>query len=276
MMDKLSTRFREDGVVCARRVLDRRGLDLAEAAYGWTLSNPGPGARKVLAGRPGEFYQDHANPAAFPAYRPLLCDTGLADLVAGVLGSQALWLLYEQIWLKEGGETLPTPWHQDLPYVPLEGDHLATLWLNLDPVAQTESLEFVRGSHRGPLFNPTAFDPRDPAAAMFEDGVWPSLPDIEASRADWPIVSWAIEPGDVVLFHPAVLHGGAPTRAGGRRRTLSLRFFGDHAYCAERPEQGIAEVDRLRREEGGRDPIEEMALRPVGSLFRHPGFQRLR
>lgn len=275
-MKDLSERFRDDGVVCIRGALDRRGLDLAETAFNWTLAHPGPGAREVLAGRPGAFYQDHANPDAFPAYRALLCEAGLADLVAGVLGSERLWLLYEQIWLKEGEATLPTPWHQDLPYVPLEGDHLATLWLNLDPVDQADSLELVAGSHRGPLFNPTAFNPRDPAAAMFADGVWPPLPDIERNREAWPIVSWAIEPGDVILFHPAVLHGGAPTRAGGRRRTLSLRFFGDHAFCAARPEEGIAEADRLRREEGGRDPIEEMALQPPGSPFRHPGFPRLR
>ncbi len=275
-MTDLQARFREDGVVFVRGALDRRGLDLAEGAYRWTLAHPGPWARQVLAGRPGAFYQDHANPDAFPEYRALLGETGLSDLVAGVLGSEGLWLLYEQIWLKEGGDTQRTPWHQDLPYVPLEGDHLATLWLNLDPVGKAESLEFVSGSHRGPLFNPTAFDPEDPSAAMYADGVWPDLPDIEANRAAWPIVSWAIEPGDVVLFHPATLHGGAPTRVGGRRRTISLRFFGDHAFCAERPEQGVAEVDRLRREEGPRDPIEEMALRPPGSLFRHPGFPRLR
>ncbi|MGA7799289.1 MAG: phytanoyl-CoA dioxygenase family protein [Gammaproteobacteria bacterium] len=275
-MKELQARFSEDGVVCVRGALDRRGIDMAEAAFNWTLAHPGPGAREVLGGRPGAFYQDHANPHAFAAYRALLCDTGLADLVAKVINSESLWLLYEQIWLKEGAETLPTPWHQDLPYVPLEGDHLATLWLNLDPVAGSDSLEFVPGSHRGPLFNPTAFDPNDPSAAMFADGIWPPFPDIEATRDTWPIVCWAIDPGDVVIFHPAILHGGAATVAGGRRRTISLRYFGDHAFCAERPEQGVADVDRLRREDGGRDPIEAMALKPPGTLFRHPGFPRLR
>ena len=32
-------------------------------------------------------------------------------------------------------------------------------------------------------------------------------------------------PGDVVLFHPSMLHGGSPTHPGMRRRTLTLRFF---------------------------------------------------
>ena len=98
------------------------------------------------------------------------------------------------------------------------------------------------------------------------------LPDIERTRNQWPIVSWAVEPGDLIVFHPAMLHGGAPTSRGERRRTISLRFFGDLAFCAERPEQGLADVDRLKRDDGGRDPIEQMATMPAGTLFRHPGF----
>jgi ectoine hydroxylase-related dioxygenase (phytanoyl-CoA dioxygenase family) len=273
-MEEYRSRFIADGVICVRHALDQRGIEAAERAFVWTLSHPGPGARYVLAGEPGAFYQDHANPHAFPAYCPLVRETALSKLVADVLGSRDLWLLYEQVWLKEGGETLPTPWHQDLPYVPMSGDHLATVWLNLDPVPKENSLEFVRESHRGPLFNPTAFDPKDPAAAMFEDGVWPPLPDIEAERSRYDIVSWPIEPGDVIIFHPATLHGGAPTRVGGRRRTISLRFFGDHAYCADRPETGVAEVDRLRLDTESDDPIRQMARLPHGSLFRHPGFQQ--
>jgi ectoine hydroxylase-related dioxygenase (phytanoyl-CoA dioxygenase family) len=268
--------FREDGVVHLAGALDERAMHLAEDAFQWTLEHPGPGAREVLGSKPGAFFQDHANPQAFPAYRPLLCETGLSEIVADLLGSGSLWLLYEQIWLKQGGATRRTPWHQDLGYIPLDGEHLAVVWLSLDAVAHENSLEFVRGSHRGPLFNPTAFDANDPALSMFEPGPWPSLPDIESEREKWPIVAWAVKPGDVIVFHPAILHGGAPTLPGARRRTISLRFFGDHAFCAARPETGLAQSDRLRRDDGGRDPIEQMALLPPGTVFRHPGFPKLR
>ena len=270
----LQSQFRVDGVVHVPGALDARAMELADAAFRWSVENPGKGAGQVLAG-PGSFYQDHSNPAAFGAYRRLLLETCLSELVGQLMGSHNLWLLYEQVWMKNGGQTRRTPWHQDLAYIPLEGDHLAVVWLNLDPVPLERSLEFVRGSHRGPLFNPTAFDPEDPHAAMFESGVWPSLPDIDAARGQWPIVSWAVERGDMIVFHPAMLHGGAPTGEGERRRTISLRFFGDHALCAERPEQGLSEEDRLKRGDGGRDPIEQMAMLPPGTLFRHPGFPKV-
>ncbi|QLH50730.1 MAG: phytanoyl-CoA dioxygenase family protein [Candidatus Accumulibacter cognatus] len=270
------TEFVRDGVTVVRGAFDPGGMQLAERAYRWSMEHPGPNANRVLGGQPGSFYQDHANPSAWPAYRPLLYGTSLTDLVADLMGSRSLWLLYEQIWLKHGGETQRTPWHQDLSYVPMAGDHLATAWLNLDPVPRERSLEFVLGSHRGPLYNPTAFDPVDPVAAMFAPGVWPSLPDIEAQRARWPIVSWDVNPGDLVVFHPAMLHGGAPTRANERRRTISLRFFGDDACCAARPEAGLCEVDKLTGEEACNDPMAAMARQSPGAPFRHPGFVQLR
>ena len=274
-MEELQSKFRRDGVVFIESALDDRTVKLAEKAFEWSLNNPGPGARPVLGGSPGAFYQDHSNPGCFPAYRELLTDTTIPDIVMHILGCDNLWLLYEQIWLK-GGNKHPTPWHQDLPYIPVEGDDLAVLWTNLDEVAREESLEFVQGSHRGPLFNPTAFDAKNPSATMFADGVWPTLPDVEAARDQFPIVSWAVRPGDLVVFHPAILHGGAPTRAGQRRRSLSLRFFGDRAFCAERPEDGLAKIDRLKQDDGGSDPIQHMAHCAPGTLFRHPSFPKLR
>jgi hypothetical protein len=85
-----------------------------------------------------------------------------------------------------------------------------------------------------------------------------------------------VEPGDVVLFHMATLHGGAPTRAGQRRRTISLRCFGEHAFCAERPGHDHADGGQPGQTCGGGDPIEQMARMPAGSPFRHPDFPRLR
>jgi hypothetical protein len=275
-VNKLQSEFRENGVLLVKRAINPYAVRLAEKAFNWSLNNPGPCARNVFAGKPGEFYQDHSNPECFHAYRELLCDTNIPDLIAGILGCDNLWLLYEQIWLKENGNRQRTPWHQDIGYIPLEGDDLAVLWTNLDVVRRENSLEFVLGSHRGPLFNPTAFKADDPSAAMFADGVWPHLPDIEAKRSCFPIVSWSLQPGDAIIFHPAILHGGAPTRQGERRRTLSLRFFGDRAFCAERPDDGLADIDRLTHDDGGSDPMKAMARAKPGDLFRHPKFPKLR
>ena len=61
-----------------------------------------------------------------------------------------------------------------------------------------------------------------------------------------------------------------------RRRTLAIRCFGDDAWVARRPHDGMANVDGLKHDDGGRHPLKKMALAADGAPFRHPDFPRLR
>jgi len=151
------------------------------------------------------------------------------------------------------------------------GQKLAVLWISFDAVEKDAALEFVRGSHRGPLYDGSRFDPDDDTAPLYGDGTMPRLPDIERERDRFEIVSFPVEPGDVVAFHPSMLHGGAPTPPGGRRRTLSLRFFGDDVRYAPRagfsgmlPDEPTTWFEEL-----------PARLQP-GDAFRHPGFPKVR
>jgi ectoine hydroxylase-related dioxygenase (phytanoyl-CoA dioxygenase family) len=167
------------------------------------------------------------------------------------------------VFLKEGGDSRRTPWHQDSSYLTVGGDHLAVAWINFDPVARQDSLEFVRGSYRGPLYNGSRFELGDDTAPLYADAALPRLPDIEADRQAFDIVSFSVEPGDVVFFHPATLHGGAPTRPGQRRRTLTLRYFGPDARYEARPGRAGPRVKDFHE-----------AMTP-GAPFRGPGFLKL-
>lgn len=256
--------FQRDGVTVVRAALDGDDLALARAAFDWSIANPGPAASLLFAGTDGAFSQDLGNPAArtSAAYDNVLRGTPIARLVSELWDDPQIWFMYEQVFLKEGGETRRTPWHQDASYLNVDGDHLAVVWITFEPVAREDSLEFVRGSHRGPLYNTSAFDPVDETIPI-HDGL-PRLPDIEADRASFDIVSWSVDPGDVVVFHPAMLHGGAPTHPGQRRSTLSLRFFGrDAVYAA-----------RLGGRVGPRAPGLHDQLTP-GDPFRHEAFPDL-
>jgi hypothetical protein len=263
-IDELRRAYREDGAIHVRDLLDERALGLAEAAFDWSVAHPGPAASRPFEGIEGAFYQDLCNPAApwDEHYQALLQGSAVAELVTGLWDDPAIWFMYEQVFLKEGGENRRTPWHQDAPYLSVEGDHLAVVWISFDPVSKADSLEFVRGSHRATLFNTSAFDPNDETVPIY-DGL-PRLPDIEADRSRFDIISWAVEPGDALVFHPAMLHGGAPTHPGGRRRTLTLRFFGRDAVYASRPGNGVAPMVEGLHER----------LAP-GMPFRHEAFPEL-
>jgi hypothetical protein len=261
--------FRRDGVVFLKGALDADDMRLCRAAFDWTRAHPGPGASEFYADQPGKLYQDLANPGALPAYRKVLTESSVADIVGRLWGMDEVWFFYEQIFVREGAAVRRTPWHQDSPYLPIEGETLAVMWITFEPVTKDDALEFIPGSHRGTLYNGSAFDPADDTRPIYPGGVLPTLPDIEADRAAWPIVSWAVEPGDVIVFHPGVLHGGSATKEGRDRHTLSLRFFGADATFALRPSFAQNMPDYSFARAGQK-------LKPGEPFRNHPAYPKLR
>jgi ectoine hydroxylase-related dioxygenase (phytanoyl-CoA dioxygenase family) len=72
-------------------------------------------------------------------------------------------------------------------------------------------------------------------AKWFSEGTLEEIPDIDANRDAFPIIGWAVEPGDVIAFHMLTLHGARGTTANeGRRRVFSVRFLGDDVIHAPR------------------------------------------
>jgi hypothetical protein len=108
------------------------------------------------------------------------------------------------------------------------------MWIKFEPMAKEDSPEFVCGSHCSALYDGSSFDPNDDTAPIC--GTLPRLPKIEADRGRWNIVSWAVDPGDVLIFYLTMLHGGEPIAPGRRRRTLSPCFLAttpSAPHCSE-------------------------------------------
>ncbi len=86
-----------------------------------------------------------------------------------------------------------------------------------------------------------------------------TMPDIDANRSQYNILSWDLEPGDCIVFHVRTIHG-APATTGlkTRRRGFSTRWLGDDAVYAVRPWTTSP-------------PFEEVAL-TVGGPMAHPAF----
>jgi ectoine hydroxylase-related dioxygenase (phytanoyl-CoA dioxygenase family) len=272
---KLREELREQGAIHVPNALDENSMRLARDAYQWSLCHPSRNSAQFqgTAGAPSKFYQDLLNPNALTGYRRLLDESCAADVVAELWDSPDVWFMYEQVFLKEGGESRRTPWHQDSSYLPIAGEKIAVMWISFEPVSKEDSLEFVRRSHRGTLYDGSRFDPNDDTAPIY--GTLPRLPNIEADLSKWDIVSWAVEPGDVLIFHPAMLHGGAPTHGGRRRSTLSLRFFGDDAIYSPLP--GAERVGDSDNPDRPGSPFQDMQRKcKAGDPFRHPGFPKVR
>ena len=259
-------RYAEDGVVFLPQALHAEWLELIEMAYERVMRTPETMAR-FFQGQPEEFLESVHNYPNVPEIRQLLIESPIADMIGALVQSDNVWYFLDEFFIKEGGNRGPTPWHQDLPYWPVAGRQFASIWISLDPLPQAECLEFVRGSHRQTVYD--GFLPSDVNNSMrspYYGGELPQLPDIEAERERWDIVSWPIEPGDVVFLHPGVLHGGGHTGPSTRRRTLTVRCYGDDVVYAQRP---------ASKPSAPRRPGLTLSLAP-GDPLRHASFPQLR
>ena len=256
--------YRRDGAVHIPGLLNGEQFDAALRAWEWSLANPTPlNAPNLKRDGSPLFYADSYHPQVLEGYREMLEASPIPEACARLWGTDPVWFIYEQVFLKEGGDTRRTPWHQDGSYIPIDGDDVAVAWITFDPLSKADSLEFVPGSHLGPMYNTSKFHPKDDTIPHDESLPLPRLPPIEAERHKWPTISWAVEPGDVVFFHFRTLHGGAPTRAGQQRRTLTLRFFGEHAHYDPKTAKSLPNA-----------PDMATRLKP-GETVRAPGFLQL-
>jgi len=255
--------YARDGVVFLPQVLDKAALASALKAWEWSLANPAGGG-KVAQSTDSTFYQDLYNPRVLDGYRDMLEASPIPEVCARLWGTDDVWFMYEQVFLKEGGETRRTPWHQDGSYLPVGGLDNAVAWITFDPLSKEDSLEFVPGSHKGVLYNGSSFQLGDDTAPLYQGSEMPRLPDIEANRDKFEIVSWPVTPGDLIVFDFNTMHGGAATHAGQRRRTLTLRFFGERAVFA--PKTLITGLPN--------EPDMGERMKP-GDPFRGPNFLKL-
>ena len=225
--------FQRDGVVLLRQVLGAEALALLAAGIERNLADLSPlGMNATQPGQPGAFVEDFRNWQRIPEYAQAIAASPLPAIAGALTGSREIRLFHDHLLVKEAGTLDRSPWHQDQPYYPIDGAQTVSFWIPLDPVSRPSTLEFVAGSHaEGKWYMPRSFVKGTPM--VFDEGALEEVPDVDADRAAWPIVGWAMEPGDAVAFNMLTLHAaaGSPTR----RRAFSLRLVGDDVRWAPRP-----------------------------------------
>jgi ectoine hydroxylase-related dioxygenase (phytanoyl-CoA dioxygenase family) len=233
--------YERDGVVCLRGIFPAGWLEFLAGAIEEAMANPGPHAedyeRKDGTGR---FFGDLEMAERLPSFRRFVLESPAAEIAGRLMGASRIHFFYDQLLVKEPGTSARTPWHQDQPYWAVSGRQVCSLWLPLDPVPENVSVEYVRGSHRWPEFNPAHFADGSPYA---NTGL-PALPDIEAERSKYDIARFEMRPGDVLAFQAMIVHGAPGNSGSHRRRALSTRWTGDDArYCVRRGEVSIPTSD---------------------------------
>ncbi len=230
--------FERDGAVVVRGLATRDELTAIEAGIEQVLAEPSD--RFLVASQDddtGRFVEDFCNWQRVPEFERFIRDSHAAEVAAALMRSDTVRLFHDHVLVKEPGTRQRTPWHQDQPYYNVDGHQNCSMWLPVDPVPRSSTLEFVAGSHRGPWLMPRTF--MDDEARWFPEGSLEEIPDVDGDLARDPqahrILGWELQPGDAVFFHMLTLHAAGGVEGPRRRRAFSVRFLGDDVVHAPRP-----------------------------------------
>lgn len=184
------------------------------------------------SGEDGLFFYDVAAWKSDRGVREVAFDSRLPGIVADLLGARYLNFWEDTTFVKAPHTRQKTAFHQDLAYFQIEGEQCVIVWIPLD-AADLESgvMQYVRGSHKwGETYAPNVFVSQTP----FRTSPEKRCPDIEANPEDYDIVSFDVEPGDVIIHHVMTVHGSGGNRSDRWRRAVSFRYCGDEVRYLDR------------------------------------------
>lgn len=243
-----------DGAVCIRQAFSKNWITLAREGIEKNLTQPSPFFRKLDDGD-GAFLSDCWSRRQIPELEQFCLESPAARIAFHALSSNRVRLAQDTWFVKEPGTSQRTPWHHDTV---IQGP-FCSIWVALDSIPQSATLEFIRGSHAwGKILMPKSFF-EDPAlrsaadsyyAEFHGDGtrrdadLFGQIPDIEADRDAYDIVSWAMEPGDCLLFDARTVHGAPGNKTDHPVRRFVTRWVTDEAYVAHHAQDLIEALDK--------------------------------
>ncbi len=225
-----------DGVVKLPGFVSESLVDTITAALDTQIQNPSRwgGTGKQRSDRCFGLQQE-------PLRRYLLDDT-LGHNAARAMRSPSANFFFDHMFLFEPDAPVDGHyWHQDLPYWPVEGDHIVSFWLSLTSCSpESAALKFVPGSHASGFYRPKSFDGSEldgdlgERAALAIDASNEFLdeepPAFHEDPDRYGVLEFSYEPGDAVMFNTRVVHSSGGNRSKDTRRlAYSVRFFGQDA-----------------------------------------------
>lgn len=231
--------FRNDGVTVLRDAVSASDLALLAEGVEYNRTHPSKWSHWYTdSGEPVGFWSDYVTWPDVEQYRQVVFESDLGALAGQLMESDQVRFFHEHVLVKEPGAAERTPWHHDQPYYCIDGDQTVSMWIALDAVPATSGMRFIAGSHAWDrLFIPRRFV--DHVSYSDPDERFEVVPDLDAeldaNPSRYSVLSFDIEPGDIIAFHYRTLHDAPGNELLTRRRAVSLRWVGDDATFGERP-----------------------------------------
>jgi len=155
-------------------------------------------------------WRDHGGIAQFSCAEPL------ADMAKTLAGVGGIRLFHDHILWKMPGDSKPTPWHQDMPFWPLEAPKALSFWITVDDVDETNGcMMFVpKSQEAGKLKAISLVEPEDLFLYAKRAGVQTERPIIARLRA-----------GSATVHSGLTFHYAHANQTERPRRVLALIYI---------------------------------------------------
>lgn len=237
--DDIAT-FKRDGVVCLRQMFDRDWVDRMNAAVLRVMDTKHPLARprEVTAALGGKTGRYHINSFVWhwdQDFRDWALHSPNGEIAATLMQADEVRMFYDQVFVKEPNTAEMTDWHHDLPFWPMRGNQILSVWVALTDVGPDNSaLEYIAGSHKWNKFYRAAIPDKDPRFKS-ELEECPNF-SLMRDKPEYRFLSWTMKAGDCLVHHPLTVHGSEGNFSPVRRRAaISNRYFGPDAIWDPRP-----------------------------------------
>ncbi len=207
-LNGLNESFTQDGYAIVRGVLDPKLVVEANRHVDWLIER-----HPEL---PPERLGYWLTPTD-PFWMRLVSDSRLVDIAAAIVGPDLALFAADYI-AKPPGTGQKVAWHQDASYWPLDPMQVVTLW-----VAYTQSypqngcVRVIPGTQHMEL-QPRSPDEQDIEGEMLR-GMDQNL------ISDQDAVEFILEPGDVSLHHPLIIHGSNANTSSVWRRGGTYQYI---------------------------------------------------
>ncbi|HIF94210.1 MAG: phytanoyl-CoA dioxygenase family protein [Myxococcales bacterium] len=219
--------YDRDGVICARGLFPEEWIERMATAIDRVVENPTM-MGNVVSMKDDDFSGDLFIWKLDDDFRDFVYESPASRIAQQVLGSKVVRHFYDQLFVKPAGCHVPTPWHHDVTFWPVDvsSQNLCSMWITFDPVDRASSgLEFVKGSHRWPRLFKAVTPNYDP---YMLDSDFDDAPAIDDHREDYDLFCPDMEPGDILLFNAHVVHGSSSNYSTDRpRRAFASRWCDD-------------------------------------------------
>ena len=226
--------YDRDGVVHAKGLFPAEWIQRMAAAVDRVVASP-TFFGNVVSMKDDDFTGDLFLWKSDDDFRDWVYESPAAHVARQVLRSRTVRHFYDQLFVKPPGCHVPTPWHHDVTFWPVDVEcrALVSIWITFDPVdREAGGLEFVKGSHRWPGRFKAITPNYDP---YMLDSEFEDLPDIDANRGDYDLFCPDMEAGDCLIFNAHVVHGSSANHSTDKpRRAFSTRWCGDGVVFEDR------------------------------------------